>query len=445
MGKLNISRTMVYSHHRVDIKDALSVVYSTLFSALMKRSVGGKIFPVLNKGKSPPYWSHSPGSCLRGLNRDWITYALKKLLINNKEELFQINNNQYLIFKIMKKQISLLVLTFFAAVTAFGQMKAGSTPLPLVGCTNDFLHPLAGVSYSYKALVNPTGGEFQWWATKDVDFIKTTAGVTTNNSNTKLAVGTDLIAASLNYGMAGSLIDTVGITWSSSILSTTTTVNPTFVVIQNNATGTSCANNLKVYPILPINGFTVDIKNMDQAKVPLAYATPYATCVSIIESAKYVGGAIITNYGSNVLYFEVVAANFTGSYTPSFQVSGLSTGQTVTSLELYTDAAFATTAIATTLASGAYSPATALIIDPSVTNTTNGVSIYVKLTIANGTHETLTDDSIALAVNGVNASSEKDVVNAACNTQTDYEDTATQTLTKRPTIASVPAGLFVTP
>ena len=453
MEKSNIIRTKVINQIRQSIDDASALEFRAL-PKMQSELVTPDNFTIKNKGKSPPGKARSRGSCLGGLNRDWIPYAPKKLIINNKEEIFQISNKQYsnfnnnLIFKIMKKQILLLVLAFFATVTAFGQMKAGSAPLPLVGCTNDFLHPLAGVSYSYKALVNPTGGQFQWWATKDVDFIKTTAGVTTNNSNTKLAVGTDLIAASTNYGVAGSLIDTVGITWSSSILSTTTAGNPTFVVVQNNATGTNCANNLKVYPILPINGFTVDIKNMDQAKLPLAYATPYATCVSNIASAKYDAAtkAIITDYGINVLYYEVVAANFTGNYTPSFKVSGLApTGQTVTSLELYTDAAFATTAIATTLAAGVYSPATALTIDPSVTNTTNGVSIYVKLTIANGTHETLTDDAIVVAVNGTNASSEKDVVNTACNTQTDFEDTATQTLTKRPTIASVPAGLFVTP
>jgi len=347
----------------------------------------------------------------------------------------------------MKKQILLLVLAFFAAVTAFGQMKAGSIPLPLVGCTNDALHPLAGVPYNYKAAVTPAGGNYQWWATKDFDFIKDNAGVTINNSDKKLTVGTDLIATSASYG-ATTTADNVDITWSSSTITGTTVTAPTFVVVQYDAATPACANNLKVYPILPINGFTVDIKNMDQAKVSLAYAASYATCVSNIASAKYdaVAKAVVTDYGKNILYYEVVAANFTGSYTPSFQVTGLATaGQTVASLELYTDAAFATAAIPTTLTSGVYSPASPLTVDASVTNTTNGVSIYVKLTIANGTHETLTDDAITLGVNGLNASGEKDVVNTVCNTQTDFEDIATQTLTKRPTIASVPAGLFVTP
>jgi len=70
----------------------------------------------------------------------------------------------------------------------------------------------------------------------------------------------------------------------------------------------------------------------------------------------------------------------------------------------------------------------------------------VRLTIANGTDEHLVDSTISLAVNGTNAAGQNDVVNTACNTMTAFEDIATQTLTKRPTVTSVPAtGVFVTP
>ncbi len=348
----------------------------------------------------------------------------------------------------MKKQIFILLLAIFASVTAFGQMKAGSVPQPLSGCTTDATHPLAGVPYNYAVTVAPTGGNFQWWATKDYNFITSTAGVPSNNmATTKLTVGADLLAADSNYGTTGSL-DNVNITWSSATLAGTTPGSPTFVAVQYDGVSPACANNLKVYQITPVNGFTVDIKNMDQTKAPLAYSAAYSFCASNIASAVYDPGtkAIVTNYGSNDLYFEVVAANFTGGYTPSFQVSGLAGGQTVTSLNLYTDAAMATTAIATTLAAGAYSTSAPVTVDPSVTNTTTGVSLYVKLTIANGTHENLTGDPITLAVNGTNTAGQKDVVNSDCSTQTDFEDTATQTITARPTVTSVPAtGVFVTP
>ena len=346
----------------------------------------------------------------------------------------------------MKKQIFILVMVLFAASTAFGQMKAGSAPQPL-SCTPGPLNPIAGVPYDYAATVVPANGNFTWWATKDVDFIKTTAGVATNNLSTKLSVGTDLTAASANYGIPGGPTNasTVSITWASSTLAGTTPASPTFVVMQNDATGTNCANNLKVYQINPVNGFTVDIKNMNQAKGPLAYAAAYSFCVSNIASAKYSGGAIVTDYGTNVMYFEVVAANFSGGYTPSFQVSGLQTGQTITSVELYTDAAFTSTVIPTTLTAGVYSTAAPVTVDSSVTNTSTGVSLFVKLTIANGTYETLTDEPITLAVNGTNTFGDKDVVNTDCVTKTDFEDTATQTLTARPKVTAVAPGVFVTP
>lgn len=349
----------------------------------------------------------------------------------------------------MKKQIFILVLAILTTTSVLGQtyMKAGAAPRPLTGCTTDATHPLAGVPYNYAIEVNPAGGTFQWWATTDVNFISTnSSGVTTNNIATKLAVGAaaPLLYADANYGISGSL-DNVGIIWSSSALAAAVTT-PTFVAVQYDALSPSCANNFKVYQITPVNGFTVDIKNMDQAKTSLAYDATTAFCVSNIVSAAFSGGAIVTDYGSNILYFEVVAANFTGSYTPFFQVSGLQGTQAVTSLELFTDAAMATAVIQTNLATGAYSPGAPVGVDASVNNTSTGVSLYVKLTIANNTYESLNDVQITLAVNGTNASAQNDVVNTACNTSTDYEDTAVQTITKRPTVTSVLAtGVFVTP
>jgi len=342
----------------------------------------------------------------------------------------------------MKKQMFILAVVFFAATTVFGQMKKNSDPQPL-SCTPGPLTPMAGAPYDYSALVVPANGNFTWWATKDIDFIK--EGV--NNLATKLSVGTDLLAASANYGIPGGTTNasTVNITWSGATLAGTSDLAPTFVVVQNDAIAPNCANNLKVYQIKPINGFIVDIKNMDQAKATLSYATPYSFCVSSIASAKFSGGAIVTDYGTNVMYFEVVAANFSGSYTPAFQLSGLQTGQSVTSLELYTDPAFATTAIATTQTAGIYSPDAPVAVDGSISNTSTGVSLYVKLTIANGTYETLNDEAIALAVNGTNAVGEKSVDNTDCTKASNFNDVATQTLLARPKITAVAPGVFVTP
>jgi hypothetical protein len=403
------------------------------------------IFQILNNRKSPPGCERSPGISPGGLNKKTIWSSHIDLIINNKEKTVQTrdykysNTNNNLKFKVMKKQVFLLMMAFLAVTSAFGQMVHNSIPQPL-SCTPGPFTPMAGQSYDYSATATPANGNFTWWATTDVDFIK--AGV--NNLSKKLSVGTELIAASPNYGQTLPNAGTVSITWGDAILAAAA-ATPTFVVVQNDATGTNCANNLKVYKINPINGFTVDIKSMDQAKISLGYGAPYSFCVSSITSAKYTGGAIVTDYGTNVMYFEVVAANFTGSYTPSFKVTGLQTGQSVTSLELYTDAAMATPAIATTQTLGVYSPAAPIAVDGSVTNTSTGVSLYVKMTIANGTFENLTGEPITLAVNGINSVGDKDVDNTNCGSQTDFEDSATQTINARPTITAAGGGVFVTP
>jgi len=345
----------------------------------------------------------------------------------------------------MKKQIFILIVALFTTTTLFGQMVKDSDPQPLT-CTTGPLAPLAGVPYNYAVTAIPASGLYQWWATKDYNFI---AGGDNNYASKGLSVGANLKATSLNYGIKGGVNNApnVSITWSTATLAGTTSSSPTFVVVQNDATAPNCANNLKIYQIIPKNGFTVDIKNLDQAKAPLAYATPYSFCVSNILSATYVVtagiGAIVTDYGTNVLYFEVVAANFTDGYIPSFKVTGLAVDQTVTSLELgVTTTSFP---IVATLSGVEYKPATALTIDPSVINTGLGVSVYVKLSIDNGTHENIAGDAITLSVDGINSSSQAAVLNTNCDLPSAYSDFATQTLTARPAVtAEAATGAFVT-
>ncbi|HEY5140819.1 MAG TPA: hypothetical protein VIJ25_16115, partial [Methylococcales bacterium] len=198
----------------------------------------------------------------------------------------------------------------------------------------------------------------------------------------------------------------------------------------------ACANNLKVYKITPTNGFTVDILNLDATKTPLAYNAAFSTCVSPVQSAKYIAGAIVTDYGTNVLYYEVVASNFTGSWAPTFTLPAVAAGMTATVVWDY-DLTFA-------------APHAANNGDPvltSVTNTSNGVSIFVRVTIQNGTHEGLTDFAYPLNVNGKDAALNPDVINTDCTlAPSANDDVATQTLLARPTVTAAPAtGAFVTP
>ena len=226
------------------------------------------------------------------------------------------------------------------------------------------------------------------------------------------------------------------------------------MVLEYKGPGTpSCSNNMKVYQILPKNAFTVDILNIkSNGLTPLAYGTTDSQCYADIASAKYDAptSKMVYDYGINKLYFEVVAANFTGSFTPSFKLSGLKTGQKAL-VEWTVDKTFASglTALGVEQSATTGTPlniaGTAVSPSPTVTDLTKGVSIYIRVTVTNGLYEGLTDDKVVLAVEAVNINNEPDIDNATCAAPAStYEDTAEQTLNMRPTLNPDPAtGAFV--
>jgi hypothetical protein len=349
--------------------------------------------------------------------------------------------HKFLNFTTMKKQFLILVLAFLAStVTVFGQTAVHhSYPLPLFGCADGPLSPIAGKLYNYNVDVNPAGGQFQWWATTNQSFIS--GG--TNNMNTMLLSptttppGTDLVATSASYG-TGSPTDNADIAWSSSTLATAETT-PTFVVVQYDAVPPGCSNNLKVYKIDPINGFTVDVRNLFGNYDTVAYGVPVDTCVSPVSEAIYNTGnnGIDYNFGDNKLLFEVVLANFTTSAVVSFSISNLVAQQTADLSWGYTPATANTTALGSGLGNGD------LVTDANVltdeTNTSVGVSIFVLATIHNNRYEGTADTPFTLAVDAVNAAGNPDVVNADC-TIASFEDQATQILLARPTVTSTTTG-----
>lgn len=335
----------------------------------------------------------------------------------------------------MKKQILIIIiLAAFAGTSVFGQAVPGSAPRG-VNCTNDALHPIAGREYTYQA-ASTAAGNYTFWATKDANFISTDgAGVTTTNIGTKLTVGTDLLSASANYAVPAAT-DQVKITWSDAILSATTSSAPTFVAVNKDG---SCANNFKVWAITPIKAFTVDIRNMDNSTIaPLAYGANEDQCFDQVRGATYVAGAMQYDYGTNVMYFEVVAANFTASWVPTFNLSGLGNGQTAV-IEWSYDKTFASSVTVTNGVASATPVAT------SETITSDGVSIYVRVTITNHTYEGLAATPITLAVDGVNSVGDWDIENnnatstgnlCLAGALNDGLDVATQTLNPRPDVTS---------
>jgi hypothetical protein len=353
-------------------------------------------------------------------------------------------------FKTMKKQILLItffVLALFAGtLTTYGQAVHVSTPRG-INCTDDALHPIAGKAYTYQAGSNQTGN-YTFWATKDPNFITTSGSTTTYNINTKLAsptttpTGTDLLATSANYATAG--VDTVGITWSDAILSGTTTAAPTFVAVLKDGT---CSNNFNAWAIQPIKAFTVDIRNIDNAAptVPLAFDATENQCMDVVRGATWNGTAMQYNFGTQILYYEVIAANFSTSWTPTFTLAGLGNGQTAVIEWAYTNAFASPVTVTSGTPSG--TPVTT-----AATNTNNGVSIWVRVTITNNTFEGTAATPVTLTVDGQNSVGDWDIENNTlsnagplCNPTTgaDGMDAATQTLNPRPTVTPTTPTPFV--
>lgn len=351
----------------------------------------------------------------------------------------------------MRKSIfltAILALFFMGLTVQVNAQKAvaGSRPIPLSGtaCEDSALKPIAGKSYNYKVAVNPTGGNFKWWATTDVNFIKTVGNVTTDNSDTALTTALGLTATAANYNIAGTA-DNTDLTWETTTLSTAKTT-PTFVVVKYDAAEGTCANNIKVYKIDPINAFTVDVLGLKEDEtVPtdvdggIDYFGVQKQCVSDVAGATYDAGTqkMVYDYGTNKLYFEVIAANFTKEYTPTFQLEGLVAGQTADIKWGYTKGTYDNTLAADIAGGTPFSQESAVKVETDATNTNEGVSIYVEVTVKNGTYETLVDQEIKLAVTGKNSANESDIKNNDCATAATFADnTSTQKITLRPTVTS---------
>lgn len=325
----------------------------------------------------------------------------------------------------MKKQSLILIVALFAITfsAAYGQA-VHNTQATALSCTSGPLNPIAGVPYDYSATFSPTGGTSYWYATTATTFIAGSA-----RTSNQEAVGGTFVTAATNYRADATVStnpSTTNITWNAAGLGSLTATDPLFVVVDY--TGSACANNMKVYKIEPLNGFTVDVFNSD-ATLSTPVLTPTSTCVSNIAGASYDGTKIVTDYGKNILYFEVVAANFTGSWTPSMAVTGLQGDQSAT-IEYSYLKNFSTLIVGD--------------VTTTETNTSDGVSIYVRVTVSNNTYEGLTNTGISLTVNGF-SNGLVDVTNTDCATNSLTDDVALQTLNARPGVTGTTGTGFVTP
>jgi hypothetical protein len=361
----------------------------------------------------------------------------------------------------MKKQLFMIIASLFAIglTTSYGQTVTCPIPRPVdITCLpNDALHPIAGTPYSYTISVpNPVGSkEYTWFVTQDQAFI--TGGVLTSNRETVPGLHMAATGSGYNNPATGSL--TLSITWKSFVPDP---LLPVFVVInvKNTAsTPDACVSqNMKVFKILPVNAFTLDIANVNTLGVALGYNTPLDRCIHDIVSANYSATApegVVYDFGVDYLYYVVTAANFSTSWRPSVQLTGVDAQETITAVEwARPDDFLFTTPNAMPLAAGSYTstnPVTAIAASGTVGSAGECILIRVTIDHTNGAnqYQGLIDETITLAVDGVtdlaattpvpdvHYSSTLPAPNANCGLADGFLfDKAVQTIKPRPTITA---------
>lgn len=360
----------------------------------------------------------------------------------------------------MKKQLVIILLAIFAigATNTYGQCPI-PRPVDPVCLPSDAFHPVAGTPYAYTVNVpTPVGTkEYTWLVTQDQNFINAGALVATPQA----VPGPIVLAAGPGYNDPATGSNTINITWNSFVYDP---ANPIFVVIfvRNTAsTPDACVtNNMKVYRIEPQNSFTLDIANVTRTGVTQLYETPIDRCIHDIVSATYNASpeGVIYDFGGDTLFYVVNAANYTTSWLPSIQLTGLDPLETVTAVEWDYSFAFAAPQ-AMTLAAGTYTSVNPVLAQaPGGAVGNAGECIWVRVIIdhTNGAnnYQGLADEVISLAVDGITNivgptigdihwSSTQPVANLLCGQVDGFQfDIAMQTIKPRPDIqdATPPAG-----
>lgn len=337
----------------------------------------------------------------------------------------------------------LLGLTLTAGFSANGQ-----TIPRLPNCIDSPLHPMAGKNYNYAVTIPApytTPQTFDWYVTDNPGFIVGSTLITTNIiPNDK-----EYIDAGSGYNSPSTGANSITIKWTSKAV-TNAKIKPYFLVINYKGTnGTLCeATNLKAYKIEPYNAFTLDLTNMngntDLGLNGSNIAVMGRMCAKDILSANYDGTKMVYDYGVNELVFKVVAANFSGGWTPSIKITGLMGSQSTSSVEWSGSLTFAGINPFTNNANGWTSANK--ISAPANNLTAGGEAVYIKVLIKNNDYEGVTDTPITLTLNGVTNEGDEDVHYADCLSDGFTNDSATQLILARPSITSntgIPVQTFL--
>jgi len=331
------------------------------------------------------------------------------------------------------------------------------------GSTTGHLNPIAGNPYTYIVDVTPDDGtapnpKYTWFVTDNDEFI--TASVLQNDESATTYTADDgsgsdpyIMDVGVGYNDDATGTNEITIRWKS-----WTTEDPVFLVIHVEGED-GCTDNIQAWKIEPVNQFTLDLANIDEEGQDAG--ANFATCVSPVVSAIYDGTSDITmDYGVNYLYFTVSAANYADAWQPSVELTGYTgSGSIAVDWAYSANAESDANWNSMTLASGVYESAAAdFALSPDYADdddaSINGDCIVIRVTIDHDTDESLTDQTIELAVDGemfihdgTNFVTQGNDVHYAdwtdftapytgeCGTEDGFEnDRATQILEARPTI-----------
>jgi hypothetical protein len=350
----------------------------------------------------------------------------------------------------MKKQLLLIVSIVFLALFA-GMTNVNAQ------CASDGFHPAANQEYVYVVAIDPVNGylgtgTYDWYVTQNLNIIDGPSIIPAANAFFTVTGGFS------TYHATGATSNQIGLTWTAAAVNSP---NPFFLVLRyresnpaSTQPGGCSAENIRVWQIYPINTFLLAVNSSFQSGLPFANAT---TCAADITGANVAaGGATVTYvYGTNTLYYTILASGYTGDWTPTIQLPALGgLGQNYLNAEWNSDLTGGGTWVAFTGAAGNTtggnfdSPSPATITDP-----VNGTPILVRVQIANASYETLANQPINMGVDGVTTPGlMPDIIGGtganACDPEAIFGKTAIYTILSRPKVdpgAGMPAFIVKTP
>lgn len=345
----------------------------------------------------------------------------------------------------MKKQI-LLSVFFLAAIIASLNSAYAQTyknPLPAAWaaptCGGSEYFPTIGETYNYKVSITNDegyngGGTYDWYVTQDLNLLNKTA-LTTPGDITLTA---------------GTANDNINIKWNSTSLGSIY-----YVVIHYTETSTESPNcekdNIKVFPVSPINGFWLDIDAAtaaDGTGMPADNATSFEVCTddvfsAVITTAGDINTAVVEyTFGTTTLYAIIHAAGYEGPFTGNLVLSGLENDQVAT-ISGWTDTSV------DGMGNGVWT-------NTNLTSSTLGTDIPVTIVISNNHHESIKDQPIRIEISGTytdgtNTFDDLSDVNGNCtaadnngvDSKTSHEDYVIQTIKARPAVNAVNPVDFV--